>query len=145
MGISIGTATALYCSMFFGGFPGEDGFPGGMGGGGRRRSVDNSKFYQVLGIEKDASQAEIKKAFRKLAMKHHPDKGGDEELFKKMQIAHDVLSDPDKRQTYDQYGEEGLENGGGGGGADIFDMFGGGGRRRRQQGQKRGKDLKHTL
>lgn len=131
--------------MFFGGFPGEDGFPGGMGGGGRRRSVDNSKFYQVLGVEKDASQAEIKKAFRKLAVKHHPDKGGDEEKFKEMQIAHDVLSDPEKRQIYDQHGEEGLQNGGPSDGGDLFDILSGRAGRRKPAGQKKGKDMKYTL
>ena len=57
--------------------------------------------YQTLGVNRDAEQKEIKTAFRKLAMKHHPDKGGDENEFKKIQAAYDTLSDPDKRAEYD--------------------------------------------
>ena len=57
--------------------------------------------YQTLGVSPQADQKEIKKAFRKLAMKHHPDKGGDEAEFKKIQNAYDTLSDPQKRQQYD--------------------------------------------
>jgi DnaJ-class molecular chaperone len=57
--------------------------------------------YQTLGVSPQADQKEIKKAFRKLAMKHHPDKGGDENEFKKIQSAYDTLSDPQKRQQYD--------------------------------------------
>ena len=55
----------------------------------------------MLGVSKDASQQDIKKAYRKLAMKHHPDKGGDEQQFKQIQAAYSVLSDPDKRAQYD--------------------------------------------
>jgi DnaJ homolog subfamily A member 2 len=77
--------------MHFGGFPG--GFPGmggmgGMGGGGRKANVDTEKLYEVLGVEKDADNKEIKKAYRKLAVKHHPDKGGDEHLFKEINAAY---------------------------------------------------------
>ncbi len=57
--------------------------------------------YQILGVSRDATPQDIKKAFRKLAMKHHPDKGGDEAKFKEIQQAYEVLSDPDKRQQYD--------------------------------------------
>jgi DnaJ-class molecular chaperone len=60
--------------------------------------------YDVLGLDKGASDADIKKAYRKLAMKHHPDKGGDPEQFKKIQAAYDVLSDPEKRQNFDRFG-----------------------------------------
>ena len=66
-----------------------------MGGGGRRekKEVDNSKFYDLLGVDKKASTDEIKKAFRKKALKEHPDKGGDPEKFKEMTVAYEVLCD----------------------------------------------------
>lgn len=72
----------------------------------------------------------MKKSFRKIAIKEHPDKGGDPEKFKDITVAYEVLSDPEKRKLYDKYGEEGLQNGGGGGGGfNPFEaMFGGGGR-----------------
>jgi len=119
-------------------------------------------YYKILGVDKNASEEEIKKAFRKLAHQHHPDKaGGDEAKFKEINEAYQVLGDKDKRAQYDQYGQtfEQAQNGGGGGfsgfegfsgfgqgqgGAefdfgDIFsDFFGGGGR---QQRQKRGRDI----
>jgi len=60
--------------------------------------------YGTLGVQKGASEDEVKKAYRKLAMKHHPDKGGDPEQFKKIQGAYDILSDPQKRQNFDQFG-----------------------------------------
>ena len=107
---------------------------GGMGGmGGRReqKPVDNSKYYELIGVEKTATPDEIKKAFRKKALREHPDKGGDPEKFKEVTVAYEVLSDPEKRKIYDKYGEEGLERGGGGGGhGDLFDMMFGGGRGR---------------
>ena len=84
--------------------------------------------YQILGVSRDADSQEIKKAFRKLAMKHHPDKGGDEAKFKEIQQAYEVLSDPDKRQQYDNPNP--FEGFGGdpfsqGGFQDIFrDIFG---------------------
>jgi len=134
--------------MFFGGgFPGGGGggFPGGMGGGGG--SVDNDAFYEILNVSKEVSSNDLKKAYRKLAMKHHPDKGGDEAEFKQIQEAYDCLSDPEKRDLYDKYGKEGLEQGGrgGGGGDDIFSMLfrqqNGGGRR----GPEKGEDVVHPL
>ena len=67
-----------------------------------------SDFYAVLELHRDASPDDIKKAYRKLAMKHHPDKGGDADTFKEITKAYETLSDPEKRQTYDEYGEEGL-------------------------------------
>ena len=117
-------------------------------------------FYEVLGIGKDASAGEIKKAYRKQAIKYHPDKNpGDQEAeanFKKAAEAYEVLSDPQKKAQYDQYGHAALENGGFGGGGsmnmdDIFSQFGdifgsafGGGFGGFSQGQRRmkGSDLR---
>ena len=96
-------------------------------------------------VEKTADAKEIKKAYRKLAVKHHPDKGGDEQKFKEINGAYEILSDPEKRSKYDKYGLEGLEEGAGGpGGAeDLFAaMFGG---RARSAGPKRGEDVNHPL
>jgi molecular chaperone DnaJ len=96
-------------------------------------------FYEILGINKGATTAEIKKAYRKKAIKFHPDKNPDdptaEGKFKKAAEAYEVLSDPDKKARYDQYGHQAFEGGGFGGGGmnmdDIFsqfgDIFGGGG------------------
>jgi molecular chaperone DnaJ len=89
-------------------------------------------FYEILGIDKNASAAQIKKAYRKKAIEYHPDKNpGDakaEELFKKAAEAYEVLSDPDKRARYDQFGHAAFEGGGFGGGGmnmeDIFSQFG---------------------
>ena len=70
-------------------------------------------YYEILGVERNATKVEIKKAYRKLAMKYHPDKNpGDkeaEEMFKKINEAYQVLSDDEKRAIYDRYGKEGLE------------------------------------
>jgi molecular chaperone DnaJ len=114
-------------------------------------------FYEVLGIGKDASAGEIKKAYRKQAIKYHPDKNpGDQEAeanFKKAAEAYEVLSDPQKKAQYDQYGHAAFENGGFGGGGgsmnmdDIFSQFGdifGGGFGGFSQGQRRmkGSDLR---
>jgi DnaJ family protein A protein 2 len=110
----------------FGGFGDDDDMPGFMGGGGPRKEVDSQRFYDLLGVDKKASQAEIKKAFRQKALKNHPDKGGDPEVFKELNLANEVLSDPKKRDMYDKYGEDALKEGGGGGGhGDISDLFGG--------------------
>ncbi len=95
----------------------------------------------MLGVSKSASQDEIKKAYRKIALKEHPDKGGDPEKFKAAQAAFDVLGNEEKRTAYDQGGEDavGDEGGGGGGGAeDVFSqMFGGGGGRGGGRGSQR--------
>lgn len=70
-------------------------------------------YYEVLGVKRDASADEIKKAYRKLASKHHPDKGGDTTAFQEIQGAYDVLSDEQKRQQYDQFGHSFNQQGGG--------------------------------
>ena len=120
-------------------------------------------FYEVLGVDKNADEREIKKAYRKLAMKYHPDRNSDdpdaEEKFKEASMAYEVLSDKDKRSAYDRMGHAAFENGMGGGGfggagagnfqdifGDIFGNFGdifgqsrGGGR------QRRGSDLRYVI
>lgn len=83
-------------------------------------------FYETLGVPHTANEADLKKAYRKKAMKLHPDKGGNEEDFKHLSHAYAVLSDKEKRQIYDQYGHEGLKGGGGGGGGGGSSGPGGG-------------------
>lgn len=83
-------------------------------------------YYEILGIPKSASADEIKKAFRKLAVKYHPDKGGDEAKFKEVNEAYEVLKDSAKRQRYDQFGHAGVGGAAGGGaGGNPFEGFGG--------------------
>ena len=121
-------------------------------------------YYEVLGVAKNASDEEIKKAYRKLAMKYHPDRNPDdksaEEQFKEAKQAYEILSDADKRAAYDQFGHAGVDpqagmgggfgGGFGGGGfsdafSDIFgDIFGGGGGGRRDR-VYRGADLRYNL
>ncbi len=120
--------------------------------------ADKRDYYEVLGVEKNASEGEIKKAYRKLAMKYHPDQNpGDktaEEKFKEVNEAYEILSDADKKARYDQFGFAGVDpnfGAGGGGGFDGFDgfdlgsifgdFFGGGGARRRSGGPTRGQNL----
>ncbi|GLT39599.1 hypothetical protein SLA2020_137810 [Shorea laevis] len=124
------------------------------------KKSDNTKYYEILGVSKGASQDELKKAYRKAAMKNHPDKGGDPEKFKELGEAYEVLSDSDKREIYDQYGVDALKEGMGGGGPshspfDIFETFFGGGgfgggsfgggASSRGRRQKQGEDVVHTL
>lgn len=115
-------------------------------------AADTEKFYKILGVEKTATTDDIKKAFRKLALQYHPDKNPSPEAaekFKEISAAYEVLSDPTKRETYDQFGEEGLQGSGfhASNAEDIFaqffggGMFGGGGRR----GPRKGEDITYQL
>jgi len=98
------------------------------------KEIENEEYYDYLDIEKSASQKDIKVAYRKLAMKYHPDKNKNnpnaEEKFKQISEAYEILSDPEKKNLYDKYGKEGLENSQNGGANphDIFNMFFGGNR-----------------
>ncbi|KAJ4895672.1 Chaperone protein dnaJ 3 [Raphanus sativus] len=127
-----------------------------MFGRGPPKKSDNTKFYEILGVPKTASPEDLKKAYKKAAIKNHPDKGGDPEKFKELAQAYEVLSDPEKREIYDEYGEDALKEGmggGGGGGHDPFDIFSsffggspfGGGGSSRGRRQRRGEDVVHPL
>ncbi|HEX9962158.1 MAG TPA: DnaJ domain-containing protein, partial [Pyrinomonadaceae bacterium] len=118
-------------------------------------------YYEVLGVSRTATDAEIKAAYRKMAVQHHPDKNPDnaeaEEKFKEAAEAYSVLSDAQKRGAYDRFGHSGVGAGAGFGGAgftgnieDIFDLFGfgdmfGGGTRGRRTSAQRGADLRYDL
>ncbi|MFV1993860.1 MAG: molecular chaperone DnaJ [Verrucomicrobiales bacterium] len=127
-------------------------------------------YYEVLGVEKTSDKTVIKKAYRKLAVKYHPDKNPDdasaEEKFKEVGAAYDVLMDEQKRAAYDRYGHAAFAAGGpggggfggvhdpfdifrevfsGGGGGGIFDEIFGGGSRRRHGASRRGSDLRYDL
>jgi molecular chaperone DnaJ len=133
--------------------------------------MNQRDYYEILGVKKDASADEIKKAFRRLAVQHHPDKeGGDESKFKEINEAYDVLKDAQKRQRYDQFGHAGVGGAGGGASAggnpfegfggfggqnvnfdfgeglgDIFNQFFGGGASNSRQSARRGRDLEVSL
>lgn len=119
-------------------------------------------YYEVLGVPKNASEADIKKAFRSLARQYHPDANQDDpkaaDKFKEVNEAYQVLSDAERRARYDQFGHAAEQMGGGGspfegfqgqgdfqGFGDIFDMFFGGGRQRNSRGPARGADMEYTL
>lgn len=138
-------------------------------------TMEKRDYYEILGVSKNADAQAIKKAYRKLAMKHHPDKNPDdpeaEDRFKELGEAYEVLSDDQKRAAYDRYGHSAFSQGTGpsagggfsgdpfdifrevfgggggrGGGASIFeDFFGGGGGGRRGDGKQRGSDLRYDL
>ena len=117
-------------------------------------------YYEVLGVDRDISGKDLKKAYRRVAMKFHPDRNPDdkgaEDKFKEASEAYEVLSDAQKRAAYDQYGHAGVDQQGGMGGggtggfSDVFgdvfgDIFGGAGGGRGRSGPQRGSDLRYTL
>src|SRR3989344_554405 len=122
-------------------------------------------YYEILGLKKNAGKEEIKKAYKKLALKHHPDKGGNEEKFKELSEAYAVLSEDNKRKVYDQFGHQGFDQrytqedifrgvnfddifrdifgqafGDDEFGGDLFSSFFG-----RRRGRRRGQDLRYDL
>lgn len=124
--------------------------------------AEKRDYYEVLGVERGASDSELKSAYRKLAKKYHPDMNpGDKEAeakFKEASEAYGVLSDPDKRRQYDQFGHSAFDGGAGGGGfdfsgmdmGDIFgdlfgDFFGGGRSRAQSNGPMKGQNIRHSV
>lgn len=130
--------------------------------------MNKRDYYEILGVGKNASADEIKKAFRRSAVEHHPDRGGDETKFKEINEAYEVLKDPSKRQRYDQFGHAGVGGNGAGGNpfagfggqgqnvnfdfgdlglGDIFENFFGGGSQGRRGGQRqaRGNDVETRI
>ncbi|MEW6078732.1 MAG: molecular chaperone DnaJ [Thermodesulfobacteriota bacterium] len=122
--------------------------------------ADKRDYYEILGVSRECTEVELKKCYRQIALKYHPDKNpGDkeaEEVFKEASEAYSVLCDPEKRRIYDQFGHAGLNGMGGGHGAgfedifssfgDIFeDFFGFGGGRRSSRRARRGNDLRYDL
>ena len=133
-------------------------------------ATDKRDYYEVLGVERIATGEEIKRAYRKLAVKFHPDKNPDdlhaEEKFKELGEAYDVLMDPEKRAAYDRFGHAAFAHGGagfggggfhdpfeifrevfggGGFGGGLFETFFGGGRAQRTDDRRRGSDLRYDM
>src|SRR5438067_13166057 len=131
-------------------------------------TTEKRDYYEVLGVERSATEEEVKRAYRKLAVKFHPDKNPDdphaEEKFKELGEAYDVLMDPNKRASYDQFGHAAFAAGGGGFGGGFHDpfeifreVFGGsgfgggifetffGGAGTRTQDRRRGSDLRYDM
>ena len=123
--------------------------------------MNNTEYYDRLGVSKDASQDEIKRAYRKMSKKYHPDinkEPGAEEKYKEVQEAYETLSDDQKRAAYDQYGPDGANGFGGQGGfggfdggagfggfEDIFSSFFGGGATRNPNAPRQGDDLQYRV
>lgn len=119
-------------------------------------NVVDTKLYDILGVSPSASETELKKSYRKLAKEYHPDKNPDAgDKFKEISFAYEVLTNPEKKELYDRYGEQGLREGGGGGpgmddifshifGGGLFGFMGGQGRGR-NGGRRRGDDMIHPL
>ena len=125
------------------------------------RGKMSENLYEILGVQKSATKAEIKKAFREKAKKFHPDAGGDAEKFKKISEAYEILGDDEKRKNYDNFGAKNANFGGGGNSgfsgfsgfsgnfsgadfgdfSDIFSSFFGGGKTQKKTGAARGADL----
>lgn len=121
----------------------EHAFEGGGGGHHhrqryqeRKKDVDTEGYYKFLGVTKDATSKDLKKSYRKMAMKLHPDRGGDPDKFKELNKIYECLTSEEKRALYDKGGVEAVEKGDSGG--DPFDFFGGGGRSRNKK--KKGQD-----
>jgi len=129
----------MFFEEMFGG-----GHPGMRGGPSSREPVDTDELYNTLNVEKNATEKQIRKAWRKLAKKHHPDRGGDTEVFKKCEAAYEVLSDSTKRELYDQGGMEAVQHGGIPGPTNIFDLFTGG-QRQRATGPSKPEPIKHVM
>jgi len=136
--------------MFRGGFPGF-GFEENGESPQMNEDIDNKQLYEILEVPQNATSDEIKKSYRKKAVKLHPDKGGDPEKFKELSAAYEVLSKPEKRELYDKYGIDGVKGEAGGmdpfadilGG--LFGRKGGGGRQGPKKAKPVLKELKITL